>query len=122
MAKLNHEKLALNLLTTASVRDAAKKSNVAESTVYRLKKDPEFQKLLNEIKNKMFQETIQKSQGYCLEMLEVLRAVALDQMATDSSRVSAARSVLELGLTMYETEEVIQRLQDLERRLQHDQD
>lgn len=117
MAKLNHEKLALNLLTTSSIRDAAEKSNVAESTVYRLKNDPEFQKLLNEVKNKMFQETMQKSQGYCLEMLEVLREVALDTLSTDSSRVSAARSVIELGLSMYESESIIQRLQELERRL-----
>ncbi len=120
MAKLNHEKLALHILTTSSIRDAAEKSGVSESTIYRLRKDPGFQEILTKIKDEMFQDTIQKSQGYCLEMLEVLRGIALNITATDSSRVSAARSILELGMTMYENENILEKLKELERRLEDD--
>jgi DNA-binding MurR/RpiR family transcriptional regulator len=113
MAKLNHEKIALYLLTTSSVREAAEKAKVAESTVYRLRKDPGFQETLNKIKDEMFQDTIHKSQGYCLEMLEVLRGIANDPAATDSSRVSAARSILELGIQSKTTELVQQEVDEI---------
>lgn len=115
MAKLNREKLALNILTCSTIREAAEKSGVSESTAYRLKKDTEFQDTLNKVKNSMFQDTIQKAQGYCLDMLEVLKNIANDKTATDSSRVSAARTVLELGLQTRNTELVQQELEEVKR-------
>ena len=54
-----------------------------------------------------------------MDSLETLKNIMIDEEATDSSRVSAARCILELGLTMYEDENIIQRLKELERRLGH---
>ena len=88
--------------------------------MYRLKKDAEFQKVLQEVKNNIFCETMHKAQGYCLESLEVLRTVMNDNTATDSSRVSAARTILELGVTLHEDENIIQRLAEMERQVLDD--
>lgn len=118
MPKLNHEKLALYILTTSSIRDAATKAGVSESTVYRLRKEPDFQVILDNIKNQMFQDTIQKSQGYCLEMLEVLREIAVNPLANDSSRVSAARSILELGIQTKATELVQQEVDEIKKLME----
>lgn len=120
MAKLNRENIAVNLLTCKTLNEAAEKSGVSISSIYRLRKDPEFQEVINQVKNSMFQETMQKAQGYCLESLEVLRTIMNDGAATDSSRVSAARTVLELGLNMFEQENIIQKLTELERRMLND--
>ncbi len=112
MARINKELVAVNLLTCATNKEAAEKSGVSITTLYRLKKDQDFQTVL--------QETMQKAQGYCLESLEVLRTVMNDKAATDSSRVSAARTILELGVTLHEDENIIQKLADMERRLLDD--
>lgn len=117
MGKLNREKIALNLLTCPTIKEAAEKSGISITTMYRLKKQESFQQLLKEIKNDIFHEAMNKAQGYCLESLETLRNIMNNEGATDSSRVSAARAILELGLTMYEDENIIQRLNELERRL-----
>lgn len=120
MTRSNKELIALNLLTYPTSKEAAEKSGVSITTIYRLKKDKDFQEILQKVKNSIFQETMQKAQGYCLESLEVLRGVAKDKNATDSSRVSAARAILELGISLYENENIIQRLDEMERRLTGD--
>lgn len=117
MARINKELVALNLLTYPTNKEAAEKSGVSITTLYRLKKDSNFQEVLQTVKNNIFQEAMQKAQGYCLESLEVLREVMNDKAATDSSRVSAARTILELGVTLHEDENIIQRLVDMERRV-----
>lgn len=120
MARINKELVAVNLLTCATNKEAAEKSGVSITTLYRLKKDQDFQTVLQDVKNNIFQETMQKAQGYCLESLEVLRTVMNDKAATDSSRVSAARTILELGVTLHEDESIIQRLAEMERRVLDD--
>lgn len=113
MAKLNRESIAMHVLTCSTYDEAAEKAGVSKSTLYRLRKEPEFQEVINQLKNSMFQETIQKAQGYCLEMLEVLKTIAKDKTATDSSRVSAARTVLELGLQTKNIELVQEEIEEI---------
>lgn len=55
-----------------------------------------------------------------MESLEVLRTVMNDNTATDSSRVSAAKTILELGVALHEDEHIVQRLASMEKRLQDD--
>lgn len=117
MAKLNKEKIALNLLTYPTLKETAEKSGISEATLYRLRKDAGFQAILKSVKNEIFNDAMQKAQGYTLEALEVLRNVMKDEDATDSSRVSAARSILDIGITLFEDENIIQRLLELEGRL-----
>ncbi len=120
MAKLNKEQIALNLLTCPTIKEAAEKSGVSVTTIFRLKRTDDFKTILKTVKDNMFNEAMNKAQGYCLESLEILRTIMNDKVATDSSRVSAARTLLELGVTMFENENIVQKLQDLERRLVND--
>ncbi len=120
MARVNKELVAVNLLTCTTNKEAAEKSGISITTLYRMKKEQDFQIILQNVKNSIFQETMQKAQSLCLESLEVLRTVMNDKAATDSSRVSAARTILELGVTAHEDENIIQRLAEMERRLLSD--
>ena len=120
MARINKELVALNLLTCPTKTEAAQKSGISIHTLYRLRKDDDFQKILHEAKNDMFRETMDKAQGYCLESLEVLRTVMHDKTATDSSRVSAAKTILELGVALHEDEQIVQRLTNIEKGLPDD--
>lgn len=114
MAK--NENVALSILTTSTYDEAAKKAGVSISTIYRLRNKPEFQQILNEMKDNMFNETMQKAQYYCLESLEVLKKIMNDNTATDSSRVSAARTILELGISYNDKECIIAKIAELEKR------
>lgn len=117
MAKLNREHIAMHILTCSTYEEAAEKAGVSISTLYRLRKKSDFQEVINQVKNSMFQETMHKAQGYCMESLEVLRSIMNDITATDSSRVSAARTILELGINADERENIIRKIEELERRM-----
>lgn len=120
MAKLNRENIAMCILTTSTYEEAAEKSGVSKSTLYRLRKDPEFQEIINQVKNNMFQNTMKKAQAYSMEALEVLRKIMNDGAATGSSRVSAARTILELGLNFAEQEMILAKIEELERMMSDD--
>jgi hypothetical protein len=120
MAKLNRENIAICILTCSTYEEAAEKAGVSKSTLYRLRREPEFQEVINQVRNSIFQETMHKAQGYCMESLEVLRSIMKDYTATDSSRVSAARTILELGLNSAEQEMIIRKIEELERRMLDD--
>lgn len=115
MAKLNKETVALNLLTSPTMKEAAEKSGISEATLYRLRKNEAFQDVLKAVKDSIFNDAMQKAQSYALESLEVLRTIMNDTAATDSSRVSAARTVLELGLQLRTTELVQQEIEELKK-------
>ena len=120
MAKLNRENIAMCILTTASYEEAAEKAGVSKSTLYRLRKNPEFQDIIIQVKNNMFQDTMKKAQAYSMESLEVLKNIMNDGAATDSSRVSAARTILELGLNSAEQEMILNKIETLERMMSDD--
>ena len=120
MAKLNVEHVALCLLTCPTKKEAANKAGVTENTLYRMRQSEEFRQILQNVKNSIFQEAMNKAQAYSLEALEVLKTIMTTEYATDSSRVSAAKTLLELGMSVYESEEIIARLDALERRLNKD--
>lgn len=115
MAK-NREMIAMNLLTCKSYLEAAQQSGISERTLQRLRKDPEFQEVVQKVKKELFSESMNKAQAASMKALEVLNDIMSDPDATDSSRVSAARTVLELGLNSVEQEEIMTKLNELERR------
>lgn len=118
--KRNYENVALCILTTSTFDEAAKKAGVSVATISRYRKKEEFQEILNTTKKRLYDESMQKAQGYCLESLEVLKKIMNDSMATDSSRVSAARTILELGISANDKECIIAKIEELERRLSND--
>jgi benzoyl-CoA reductase/2-hydroxyglutaryl-CoA dehydratase subunit BcrC/BadD/HgdB len=120
MAKLDMEEVAIVLFTARSIKEAAEKAGVSISTLYRLRKKEEFKTVYNKIKKEAFSDAMQRAQSYCSESLEVLRAVMHNPTALDSSRVSAARTVLDLGLVMFENENIIEKLNELEKKISDD--
>lgn len=116
-SKYNREQIALDLLLCSTNLEVCEKNNISETTLYRLKKDENFQKLVNEQKEKLFSETMRKAQAYSLEAIEILMSIAKDPEAPQSSRVSASSKILELGQCMYDQEIITKKLEEVEKWL-----
>ena len=116
MAKLNLEAIAVNVLTCSTYADAAKASKISYTTLYRLRQKPEFQEAVRQVKNQMFSEAFQKSQGYSLAAVEALKQMMDNPLSTDSARVAAARTLLEMGLQGSEQDMILDRIAELEKR------
>ena len=110
-------RIALDLLLCRTNLEVCQRNQISETTLYRLKKEPEFQEIVSAQKRALFQDAMQKAQAYGAEAIEVLRDVATDATAPPSARVSAASKILELGSTMFDQEEITERITALERSL-----
>ncbi|MDR1330214.1 MAG: hypothetical protein LBK23_11500 [Oscillospiraceae bacterium] len=117
MAKLNREHIAVCVLTCSTYAEAAKAAGISNATLYRLRQTPEFQEVLRKVKNQMYSEAFQKSQGYALGTVEALKRIMDTTTATDSARVSAARTLLEMSINAAEQELILDRISELEKRL-----
>jgi hypothetical protein len=111
------EQLAMDKLLCRTRVEVCSKNQISESTFYRLQREPEFAAILRETKNKLFSEARSVAQASCLEAVVVLRQIASDESAPPSARVSAAGRLIDMGQTSFEAEEIIDRLDQLERRI-----
>lgn len=121
MTREQKELLAINLITKPSIKDAAKSTGVSEAAVYRLKRKEDFQQLLEETKERLFLDAMQKAQGMILDSLNTLNEIRADPTKTDSARVSSAKAIIELGVEMYDREYIINQIEQLKEQVKSDE-
>jgi hypothetical protein len=110
------ETLLLALACGATVEAAAAKAGVSPATAYRRLQEPDFQRRLQELRADMVQRTAGMLTAAAGEAVKTL--LALQKEATPpSTRLGAARAVLELGVKFRETVELEERLAALEKHL-----
>jgi predicted negative regulator of RcsB-dependent stress response len=107
------------LLTEPNIREAAKKAGIGENTGWRWLQDPVFKEAYQEARRAAVSQAIAQLQQASTEAVTTLRKVMADQDATPSSRVTAAKTTLEMALKSVELEDLAQRIQKLEQSLQN---
>lgn len=108
------EALALAVATGQSLRVAAQTAGIGERTASRRWADPIFRGRVNELRGELVQRSLGRLADGMSEAADVLRGLLAAE--SESVRLGAARSVLELGVRLRESVELEQRLRDLEER------
>lgn len=103
------------LISAPSIAEAAKLAGIAEVTLWRWMKDTEFQSYYREARKQAVSQAISKLQKSSSEAVDVLKEVAEDKEASPNARVSAAKTILEMALKASELEDVISRIEELEK-------
>jgi hypothetical protein len=109
------ERAILALLSESSIRDAAKKAKVSETSLFRWLKEEVFSKAYFEARRLATSQTIAQIQQAGSEAVKTLRDVMKDKKATSGARVAAAKTVLEMSVKSVELEDLAQRVADLEK-------
>jgi len=109
------ESLIIALLSSPDIQTAAAEAGISESTAWRWLRDDEFQNQYREAKKQALSVAIGKLQQATSAAVDTLRTVADDVAAPASSRVSAAKSILEMAFKATEIEDFEQRLSALEK-------
>lgn len=117
MTKDAQKTFALNLILCRTVKEAAEKSGISQKTATRLRKQEAFQKYLSDVKEQLYSDTMKRAQALSMDALDTLKAIMNDRSCTDSSRVAAARFLLELGMESYTKERIIVEIQNLKQVL-----
>jgi len=108
------EQAIIALLEAPTVKEAAEVVGVNPATLYKWMAQPEFEEAYRKARHRAMGEAIARLQQASSKAVATLWDVMGDQEATPASRVTAARTVLELGMRGTEIEVIEVRLKQLE--------
>ncbi len=108
------EKLLAALLVSPTIEKAAKIAGISEATALRWMKDAEFSAAYRDARREVVSHALSGLQGACGDAVATLRAVACDSTGPASSRVSAAKAILETSIRAVEIDDLAARVEMLE--------
>ena len=111
----NQERVIVALLNHTSVSKAASAASIGEVTIYRWLKDSDFNLAYRHARRQVVEQGIIKIQSSMSAAVVTLTAIMQDKEAPASSRVSAAKAILDIGIRATEIEQLEERIEDLER-------
>lgn len=103
------------LLSESTIQRAAKTCRIGDATLRRWLKDAGFQERYRAAKRQTLEAVMGRLQQIAGEAVETLLKVAVNEEAPASSRVAAARAILDTALKSAELEEIGERLTKLEK-------
>lgn len=106
------DSFALAIASGTSVREAAAAAGLSERTAYRRLRDPAFRRRVSEFRASLLSEAVGRLSEAANEAVSTLKALLSSR--TDSVRLSAARTILELGPKLREQAELEERIAALE--------
>lgn len=110
------ERAIAALIASPTIREAADSLGLNEVTLYRWMREAEFQAAYRQARREVVAQAVARLQEACSTAVSTLIDVMGDGEASSSSRVTAARSVLELAFRAVEIEDLEARVTALEER------
>ncbi len=108
------EKAILALVSSKTVEDAAKVSGIGRTTLFKWLQNDAFQDAYRRARTKIVQQAIAKMQNASGLAVSVLEEIMSDKEALPSTRVNAAKAVLETSLKAVEIEDILRRIERIE--------
>ena len=105
------------LLTTKTVEEAARAAGVAPSTLYRWLQDDTFKQQYQKAKSQCVSQAIARLQSTAFEAVETLAAIMRSIENPASSRVTAAKTIIDTAIKGSEIDDLLARVEALEAEL-----
>jgi hypothetical protein len=112
------ERALVALLDCGEIKQAAETAGVTKVTLWRWLQAPDFQSRYRAARRQLVETAIAQLQSDCTIAARVLREVAEDRQAPASSRVAAARAIIEQSVSAVQLTDLQERLEEVERLLQ----
>ena len=106
------------LLTSTTIKEAARKIGLSARTLNNYLSDPDFRAEYEKRVEDIAQSAAAKLKKYMGEAVDVLYQTATSKEGGSTARVAAARALLDYGLKVSEMEDLRDKLEELEGRLQ----
>jgi hypothetical protein len=109
------ERALVALLDCGETKQAAAAAGVGETTLWRWLQDAAFQSKYRMMRRQLVETAIAQLQSDCTVAARVLREVAEDKEAPASSRVAAAKAILDISVDAIELTDLQERVEMLEK-------
>jgi len=111
------ERAIVALLDCGEIKEASVICGVSDVTLWRWLQSPLFQSRYRAARRQVVETAIAQLQSDCTKAARVLTEIAEDKEAPASSRVSAARTILEQAVGGVELVDLQERIESLEKTL-----
>lgn len=112
------ERALTALLELGEVKAAAKRAGVGQTTLWRWLKEDAFAAEYRDARRRLVEASVSRLASDSVAASRVLREIAEDKEAPSSSRVAAARAILEHSIKGVEVLDLEPRLKEIETRLE----
>lgn len=102
------------LLVETTFEGAYKRAGIAKATAQRYRELPPFKEAYRDAKRKAMEQVTTSLQQASIEAVEVLKNVMNDEQAPPSSRIQAARTVLDNAYKGIELDDLTERIEEVE--------
>lgn len=102
------------LLTQPTKEKAAQAAGIGLTTLKRYLSDPQFQAEYQKAVSEMVADAAAQAKQSLSPALSCLREIVTSEDAADGSKIQAARTLLEYGLRLVETVDILKQLDELE--------
>ena len=110
------ERAVTNLLQFPTLQQAAEATGIGLRTIQLWLKDDAFQELYRKGKADLLEQATTRLRGAAGKAVIVLDKIANDTKINAAARVTAARTILELGLRAHEIEDLWEEIQKLKKQ------
>lgn len=108
------ESLITAFLTSFKANEIMKVTGISKTKYYRLKNDPDFQKILTDRRSELIREAVLKMESYLSEDVEILQGIIRDQNTRDQVKVNAIQLLMSQLGQWKQITELIARIEALE--------
>ena len=108
------EALVAAFLTSYKPAEIMKTANISKTKYYRLRADPDFQRILTERRTEIVKEAVLKMESYLSEDVEILQSIIRDPKTAAQVKVNAINLLMSQLNQWKQTTEILDRLQQLE--------
>lgn len=74
--------------------DVMKETGLSKSTVYKIRNDPEFQKVIRDRKQAILMTAVNRMQGYLCRDVEILQGIIEDPETSPQTKVNAIQTIM----------------------------
>lgn len=101
------------LLTTNSVKEAAQSARCSQTAIFDRLKDDQFQKEMHAAQADLMHESLGMLSQLSTQAVQTLADIMNDPDATDTSKISTAKIILDKSIVGYEDTQIVDQIREL---------
>lgn len=94
--------------------DVIRETGLSKKTCYKIRNDPDFQKVLRDRKEAILKTAVNKMQGYLTRDVEILQEIIEDPNTSPQTKVNAIQTLMNQLRDWTTTTDIIKRLEALQ--------
>lgn len=108
------ERVISAFLTNFRMVDVIRETGLSKKTCYKIKNDPQFQKILQERKDAILQEAVSKIRGFLVRDVEILQKIIEDPETSAQTKINGIQLMFNQFSTLNTNVDLARRLDALQ--------